>query len=75
MPGVMLAITERALPVLPGLTPVDRSERDEERIRWETVRKTRPQLVGNVRAQFKPMFARCIVGHDRMLAESLNRRC
>jgi hypothetical protein len=50
MPGVMLAIAERALPVLPGLAPVNRSKRDEERIRWETVRKALPQLVGNLRA-------------------------
>ena len=74
MPSIVLAISERALTVLPGFPPMDRREAHEE----GTLGKRRAELAPRLCVEDRPPFERvllgCVVVHGGRLAEPLDRR-
>jgi len=74
MPSIVLAISERALTVLPGFPPVHRREAHEE----GTLRKKRTELGPRLRVEdcppFESVLLGCIVVHGGRAAQPLDRR-
>ena len=74
MPSIVLAVSERALTVLPGFPPMDRREPHEE----GTLGKRRAELAPRLRVEDRPPFESvllgCVVVHGGRVAEPLDRR-
>src|SRR6266849_10112365 len=56
MTCIVVAVTERPLPILPGFPPVNGGEPEEKCARWKRSQQTSHLFQRKLCAQFQPMF-------------------
>src|SRR5450759_222539 len=74
MADIVLAITERALTVLPGFPPMYRREAHEEGTLGQPRADLAPRLRVEERPPFESVLLGCVVVHGGRVAEPIDRR-